>query len=74
MTWCSRTESANSITNIPPYTISSYHSPYSLDTGAKYQGEFEERLKAVLDEVQSADGAIVLFIDELHTVMGYVSP
>ena len=44
----------------------------TLLAGAKYQGEFEERLKAVLDEVQSADGSIVLFIDELHTVMGLV--
>ncbi|PSL02380.1 ATP-dependent Clp protease ATP-binding subunit ClpB [Haloactinopolyspora alba] len=38
--------------------------------GAKYRGEFEERLKAVLDEIKSSDGEIVTFIDELHTVVG----
>ena len=38
--------------------------------GAKYRGEFEERLKAVLEEIQSSDGQIVTFIDELHTVVG----
>ncbi|MEO1397417.1 MAG: Clp protease N-terminal domain-containing protein, partial [Pseudomonadota bacterium] len=42
----------------------------SLIAGAKYRGEFEERLKAVLSEVQSADGGIVLFIDEMHTLVG----
>jgi ATP-dependent Clp protease ATP-binding subunit ClpB len=42
----------------------------ALIAGAKYRGEFEERLKAVLKEVQSAQGEIVLFIDELHTVVG----
>ena len=42
----------------------------SLLAGAKYRGEFEERLKAVLEEVQAADGQIVLFIDELHTIVG----
>jgi len=42
----------------------------ALIAGAKYRGEFEERLKAVLKEVQEADGQIVLFIDELHTVVG----
>src|SRR6266513_35439 len=42
----------------------------ALVAGAKYRGEFEERLKAVLKEVQEAQGQIVLFIDELHTVVG----
>ncbi|MBQ8148488.1 MAG: AAA family ATPase, partial [Lachnospiraceae bacterium] len=48
---------------------------YALDmgallAGAKYRGEFEERLKAVLDEVKKSDGNILLFIDELHTIVG----
>ncbi len=42
----------------------------ALIAGAKYRGEFEDRLKAVIKEVQSADGGIILFIDELHTVVG----
>lgn len=48
---------------------------YSLDmgalvAGASYQGQFEERLKAVLDEVHKEEGRIILFIDEIHTVLG----
>ncbi len=42
----------------------------ALIAGAKYRGEFEERLKAVLSEVTSADGGIILFIDEMHTLVG----
>ena len=42
----------------------------ALIAGAKYQGEFEERLKSVLNEVKSSDGRILLFIDELHTIVG----
>ena len=42
----------------------------SLIAGAKYRGEFEERLKGVLDEVRAADGQIILFIDEMHTLIG----
>ncbi len=41
-----------------------------LIAGAKYKGEFEERLKAVIKEVTESDGAIILFIDEIHTLVG----
>src|SRR5699024_11285197 len=48
---------------------------YNLDmsalvAGAKYRGEFEERFKSVLNEVRDSDGKIILFIDEIHTIVG----
>src|SRR5690606_22144864 len=42
----------------------------SMVAGAKYRGEFEERLKAVLKEIKESDGQVVTFIDELHTIVG----
>ena len=42
----------------------------AMVAGAKYRGEFEERLKAVLDEIKSADGEVITFIDEIHTIVG----
>ena len=42
----------------------------SLVAGAKYRGQFEERLKSVIDEVKKSDGQIIMFIDELHTIVG----
>ena len=42
----------------------------ALVAGAKYRGEFEERLKAVLKEIKDSDGQVITFIDELHTLMG----
>ena len=43
---------------------------YALVAGAKYRGEFEERLKAVLKEVKESEGRIILFIDEIHMLVG----
>ena len=46
----------------------------AMVAGAKYRGEFEERLKAVLTEIKASDGQIITFIDELHTVVGAGAP
>ena len=46
----------------------------ALVAGAKFSGEFEERLKSVMDEMREAQGEIILFIDELHTVVGAGAP
>src|SRR5699024_12056239 len=42
----------------------------AMVAGAKYRGEFEERLKAVLEEIRASDGEVVTFIDEMHTLVG----
>lgn len=46
----------------------------ALLAGAKYRGDFEERLKAVLKEVQDSHGSVILFIDEIHLVLGTSTP
>ena len=46
----------------------------SMLAGAKYRGEFEERLKAVLKEITDAEGEIITFVDEMHTIVGRAVP
>ena len=64
-----RIESGDVPENLKDHTVSSLDMG-ALVAGAKYRGEFEERLKSVLNEVKKSEGKIILFIDELHTIVG----